>query len=40
VVFPNAILKIFLEATPEAQRHARWKENLEKGEHLKLEQVL
>jgi cytidylate kinase len=40
VVFPNADLKIFLEATPEARAERRWKEHIEKGEHFKLEQVL
>lgn len=39
VVFPNAELKIFLEATPEARAERRWKEHLEKGEHLNLAQV-
>ncbi len=32
VVFPNAELKIFLEATPEARAERRSKEHLEKGE--------
>lgn len=40
VVFPNAELKIFLEATPEARAERRWKEHLEKGETLGLDQVL
>src|SRR5207302_7232099 len=40
VVFPNAELKIFLEATPEARAERRWKEHLEKGETLTVEQVL
>lgn len=39
VVFPNAELKIFLEATPEARAERRWKEHIEKGEHLNLTQV-
>src|SRR5438477_9575116 len=40
VVFPNAELKIFLEATPEARAERRWNEHLEKGETLTVEQVL
>lgn len=40
VVFPNAELKIFLEATPEARAERRWKEHLEKGESLELAEVL
>lgn len=40
VVFPHAELKIFLEATPDARAERRWKEHLEKDEHLELEQVL
>jgi cytidylate kinase len=40
VVFPNAELKIFLEATAEARAQRRWKEHAEKGEALTLEQVL
>jgi cytidylate kinase len=40
VVFPNAELKIFLEAAPETRAERRWKEHEEKGEHLSLEQVL
>src|SRR6202162_537604 len=40
VVFPNAELKIFLEATPEARAERRWKEHLEKGETLDLGEVL
>jgi CMP/dCMP kinase len=40
VVFPNAELKIFLDAAPEARAERRWKEHQEKGEHLELEQVL
>jgi CMP/dCMP kinase len=34
VVFPNAELKIFLEATPEARAERRSKEHVEKGEHV------
>jgi cytidylate kinase len=34
VVFPNAELKIFLEATPEARAERRSKEHLEKGEQV------
>jgi CMP/dCMP kinase len=40
VVFPNAELKIFLEAAPETRAERRWKEHQEKGEHVSLEQVL
>ncbi len=40
VVFPRAELKIFLEASPEVRAERRWKEHLEKGEAMTLEQVL
>jgi CMP/dCMP kinase len=40
VVFPHAELKIFLDASPEVRAERRWKEHLEKGERLTLEQVL
>jgi len=40
VVFPNAELKIFLEAAPEMRAERRWKEHQEKGEHLTLAEVL
>jgi cytidylate kinase len=40
VVFPNAELKIFLEAAPEARAERRLKEHNEKGEAFTLEQVL
>jgi cytidylate kinase len=40
VVFPNAELKIFLDASPEVRAERRWKEHLEKGERMTLEQVL
>ena len=40
VVFPNAELKIFLEASAAARAQRRWKEHAEKGEALTLEQVL
>jgi CMP/dCMP kinase len=40
VVFPNAELKIFLEAAPEIRAERRWKEHQEKREHLTLEDVL
>jgi cytidylate kinase len=40
VVFPNAELKIFLEATPEARAERRSKEHLEKGEQVEaLEEI-
>jgi len=40
VVFPNAELKIFLEATPEARAERRAKEHIEKGEHVDLHTAL
>jgi CMP/dCMP kinase len=40
VVFPNAELKIFLEASPEVRAQRRWKEHQEKGESLTLLEVL
>jgi CMP/dCMP kinase len=40
VVFPDAELKIFLEADPQARAERRLKEHTEKGEVLGLEQVL
>jgi CMP/dCMP kinase len=36
VVFPNAELKIFLEASPETRAQRRWKEHQENGELLSL----
>jgi CMP/dCMP kinase len=40
VVFPHAELKIFLDATPEARAERRWKEHVEKGDTLDLDQAL
>lgn len=40
VVFPNAELKIFLEASPEVRAERRWKEHQEKGDSMTLAQVL
>ena len=40
VVFPNAELKIFLDASPEERAARRWKEHQEKGEKMTLAQVL
>ena len=40
VVFPNAELKIFLEASPETRAERRWKEHQEKGESFTLLEVL
>ena len=40
VVFPNAELKIFLDATPETRAQRRWKEHQEKGESMTLLEVL
>jgi CMP/dCMP kinase len=39
VVFPDAALKIFLDASPEARAERRWKEHQEKGEKLTLAEV-
>src|SRR3984893_14508437 len=38
VGFPNAELKIFLEASPEVRAERRWKEHQEKGENTTLAQ--
>jgi CMP/dCMP kinase len=40
VVFPNAELKIFLDASPEVRAQRRWKEHQEKGESFTLLEVL
>ncbi|HLK05730.1 MAG TPA: (d)CMP kinase [Candidatus Acidoferrum sp.] len=40
VVFPNAELKIFLEAAPEIRAERRRKEHEEEGEHMPFDQVL
>ncbi len=40
VVFPLAELKIFLDASPEVRAKRRWKEHLEKGDKITLEEVL
>jgi cytidylate kinase len=40
VVFPNAELKIFLDASPEVRAERRWKEHQEKGDAATLAQVL
>src|SRR6202011_5250919 len=40
VVFPNAELKIFLDASPEVRAERRWKEHQEKGDTLTVLQVL
>jgi cytidylate kinase len=40
VVFPNAELKIFLDASPEMRAQRRWEEHQEKGESLTLLAVL
>jgi cytidylate kinase len=40
VVFPNAELKIFLEASPEVRAERRWREHQEKGHHFSLSEVL
>src|SRR5260370_23595912 len=39
VVFPNAELKIFLDASPEVRAERRWKEHQEKGEKMTLAEV-
>jgi CMP/dCMP kinase len=40
VVFPNAELKIFLEASAETRAQRRWKEHQEKGDNMSLLEVL
>lgn len=40
VVFPNAELKIFLDASAETRAERRWKEHQEKGEQLSIAEVL
>ncbi len=40
VVFPNAEMKIFLDASPEVRAERRWKEHQEKGEQFTLAEVL
>jgi CMP/dCMP kinase len=40
VVFPDAELKIFLEASPEVRAQRRWLEHEEKGDRLTLSEVL
>jgi cytidylate kinase len=40
VVFPNAELKIFLDASPEVRAERRWKEHQEKGDQFTLADVL
>jgi cytidylate kinase len=40
IVFPNADLKVFLEASPEIRAERRWKEHQEKGEPMSLGEVL
>lgn len=40
VVFPQAELKIFLEASPEVRAERRWKEHQEKGDQVTLAEVL
>jgi cytidylate kinase len=40
VVFPNAELKIFLDASPETRAQRRWKEHQEKGDNMTLLEVL
>jgi len=39
VVFPNAELKIFLDASPEVRAERRWKEHQEKGDRMTLPEV-
>ncbi len=38
-VFPNAQVKLFLEASPDVRTERRWKEELEKGREVAFEQV-
>lgn len=40
VVLPQADLKIFLTAAPEERAQRRWKELLERGQRVELDQVL
>jgi cytidylate kinase len=40
VVFPDAGLKVFLEATVEARAERRWREHQEKGDGLTFAQVV
>lgn len=40
VVFPNAELKIFMTASPSARATRRYKELLDRGEHVSFEEVL
>ena len=40
VVFPNAQLKIFLEAAPDVRAERRWKEHLQKGHQTTLSAVM
>jgi cytidylate kinase len=40
VVFPQAELKIFLDASPEVRAERRWKEHQEKGDKVTLAEVL
>src|SRR5438445_5128854 len=39
VVFPNAELKIFLDASPEVRAERRWKEHQEKGDRMTVAEV-
>jgi cytidylate kinase len=40
VVFPNAELKIFLDASPEVRAERRWKEHQERGDKISLQEVV
>jgi len=40
VVLPNADLKVFLSASPESRARRRWREMLDQGQTVELEQVL
>src|ERR1700688_4352827 len=40
VLFPNAELKIFLDASPEVRAERRWKEHQEKGDKISLQEVV
>jgi cytidylate kinase len=40
VIFPDAGLKIFLEASAESRAQRRWREHQQKGDQLTLEQVI
>ena len=40
VVFPNAELKIYLDASPEVRAERRWREHRQRGEAVEMEQMI